>query len=413
MDTKTIAERLQRVLRQLAELSEPVDPLPLVAEWADWFFELLPAADTSDPQVAYELLAAWARLRRTRDEYIAAAFGTSVPKHGFEWFSDAAKEAGLRRCEETMHERLGELATMALDVMRPTGWLREWQEWHEQAVEQGEADAHWAMTLLDDLDDAELVLAVARSAPGGGGRELAAVEQPLELARHALTESSDLFLPLERYVRAVVEASDPNRDELVGTLGKFVPLLEEVVRCERFLSGPPPPPPAHLLVGSPLWEQRVVVQRLQELVAAYQAAAEQARSRPPEGVALAAAPAGTPQVMEGVKWASPDRQYVAIVQWRDDLARLGRGLPLELRRVALAIALDSSPVAEELVTPGDPAPELVGMPVRLAEVEAYVGEQGVAYVPLELLSAALARGRRPILEAPDKTGQWKPWDPVR
>src|SRR5262249_11763300 len=121
----------------------------LVDCWLDRLVDLHEGRGSGDAGVdAYDLLATWGRLKRSRPEVVAQLHRQD------EW----------QRLDREIDERRKNIAPQAL-VADPAGWLAEAEDFY-RAVD-GPASAielrSWAERLLTDLDDADLVAWASRS----------------------------------------------------------------------------------------------------------------------------------------------------------------------------------------------------------------------------------------------------------
>ncbi len=173
------------ILPQLAATRAGIpDPLVAVDAWLTQLQDLLEAGvETADE--AYDLLAAWAKMRRVRPELTA----------------QPGAAGALARGDTLLAARGAHLATEALTIPNPQAWLEETQALVDAYEEAGEAAARseLAERLLADLDDAELVVYVSRRC-GVDDREL---ETDLERCQLWLAEHVELFLAASVYIQAV------------------------------------------------------------------------------------------------------------------------------------------------------------------------------------------------------------------
>ena len=197
------------------------DPLVEVDGWLCRLQDILNTGpETSDE--AYDLLAAWAKLRRVRPE-LTAQLGAG----------DA-----VTRSEDLLAARGASLATEALTIPNPQAWLEETGALVEAYDEAGEAAARseLAERLLTDLDDAELVLYASRRC----GLDDSELEADLGRCQEWLAEHADLFLAASVHVQAVGMTFRPDLADfdygLGGTALKYLDVLRAAEAAEEELS---------------------------------------------------------------------------------------------------------------------------------------------------------------------------------
>ncbi len=346
---------------------------------------LLPHADTSQPQVAYELLAAWARLWRVSSTELSAVYGAEIQRQrapGSGLLSDYLNQLAHSAKERRMRGRLPQLVDSAFQVPKPLGWIQELFEYRDasDAGLEPESAAAWAVDLIADLDDVELLLWVSESYAKGHPR-LQSIQRPMCLARRALRENTELFLPASVWIQAVVQAFEEELpdESLRATLTKFGWLVQELVQFERTGGlGPAPAVPPELtkrLVQEvEASRARLLIVTLRQSLAAIRAARSEH--------ALAAEPAAEAQALEIAKWrwVSPDRKYLA----RFELpvvatpAELGDRIVVKVKKISEFIT-GVGPIE------GKTASELAGTRLRLAGVEATLDQNACASFLLDLL----------------------------
>lgn len=199
-----------------------------VAWWLDRLEDVLrdagPAvtAEAPGPQEAYDWLALAAKLRRVRSELIEECGGVEE----------------LQRAWAKLDGHGAELARRALSVLNPRAWLeaaREFDRSLDDPLDE-HAEIEGAVELIEDLDDAELVLAAAQRF-GVEADELEAGVQDCVgwLCRHA-----DVVLAASVYVQAVGMGMRPDLESqdygLAATALKFVHLLDAAVAAEADLT---------------------------------------------------------------------------------------------------------------------------------------------------------------------------------
>ena len=198
-------------------------PDPLV-EVDDWLSHLQDVLDTGPETAdeAFDLLALWAKLRRVRPELIEQLDGL-----------DALSQVDVLLAEQGTH-----LAGQALTVPHPQGWLEETQALQQAFEEVGPAEdrSELAERLLNDLDDAQLVLYAARR------REIQDLdlESDLDDCAQWLAEHAELFLPAAVQIQAVGMAMRPDLADfdygLAVTALKYLDILRAAELAEEELA---------------------------------------------------------------------------------------------------------------------------------------------------------------------------------
>jgi len=172
-------------------------------------------------EAAYDLLAGWGALLRLRPDLL--------------W---VAPDDLLDRVEAAVRRDAEKLATAALRVPAPEGWLEEAREWGLQSDDlelPPEEAAASARELWIDLDDACLVAwAADELAPGAGSDALA--DALLPCLEHVAAEPES-FLPAEVFLRCGAAAMDPaaaaRHGGLLLTLEPWCHVLAEVAAAWR------------------------------------------------------------------------------------------------------------------------------------------------------------------------------------
>lgn len=378
-----------------------VSALPLVAEWIDAFFELVHAANTEEPQIAYDLIAAWARLWRASPALLSTAGGVAIPDDRrideHRW-SELFKADRYREDEEVLRKRLPHLADLALSVPDPLGWIQELRCFANEVAETGRPDlASWAIDLIEDLDNAELVHWAARRYLGDGKR-IAELGIDLEAARVALFEHAGAFVVAQDFTVAFAEAIDyaPPDESLLESAWKVTVLLEEVVRYRRFVESEVESEASSLAAIELAWG--VIYEHI--ALALKVICGELTRGRQHALAAQAGRAAESLPIAE-LRWVSPTGQFMAAVALPPQLVELPSTLPVRIHRV---LRVQGRPF------PGPPATELAGMRVRLAGLEAIIGADATAQYSPEFLSAALNEGAVPLFEVETMQGRslWLP-----
>lgn len=197
------------------------DPLIEVDGWLSQLQDrLAPGPETAVE--AYDLLAAWAKLRRVRPELTAQLDG-----------GDA-----LMRSEALLAASGATLAIEALTIPNAQAWLEETQALVESYDEAGDSAARseLAERLLTDLDDAELVLHASRRCGVDDGE----LEADLARCQEWLAEHVELFLAASVHVQAVGMAIRPDLADfdygLAVTALKYLDVLQVAETAEEELS---------------------------------------------------------------------------------------------------------------------------------------------------------------------------------
>ncbi len=167
---------------------------------------------------AYDVLASWGKLRRVRPELLA--------------------EAGADELMPRTKRHIHELIPLALTVPNTEAWLdgaRKFDASYEVVIPE-EQRVSWAGRLIGDLDDAELVLAVAEEQ----GHQDPELKAGLDSCRHWLRRRADLFYAASVEVQGIGQSVRPDlaaaEPALVRTAEKFVWLLDAFVQVEEELN---------------------------------------------------------------------------------------------------------------------------------------------------------------------------------
>jgi len=401
------ATQLQQAIdHHLRKIHTQADPIPMVAEWLDQFFELLHLADTRSPQEAYDLVASWARLWRIPEELIQAVTDRRVGKLDVEkdlWTEVLEVPSPQdREHEQQLRQRLPELAQMAIQVPRPLEWIEELDEF-DQRSEEGlapEADTAWAVDLLEDLDTAELVWWVASRFGGEKAAQLVRKKKrTLGIARAALEDRSYLFVPARQWIVAFAQATQELRAPgFEITLKKIPPLLEMILDFEGGLE----PAKSHIEAAKRLVAiaapQFLYVDSWRSLLRFQVKAAEQRAAT----VALAAAGAAESWTVDvkHFSWISPDEKWLARVD-----------LPPQLDASSVPERLPLAVQSAEKVGKGYlPISDLVPQEkwqVRLCGVEGTLDDGKVHFSPRQLLEAT-EKNPQLVFEVWEE-GRWVTW----
>ncbi len=383
---------------------EPASPLPLAAEWIDSFFELVHASDTDDPQIAYDLIAAWARLWRADPGVLSTAADVHIPDErsiGASLWSELFGAGRYRDYEERLLRRLPELADLAIRVPDPLAWVDELEEFSESVFEGADIEkTGWAIDLIEDLDGAELVYWAARRYLG----ETEATRQVglgLRAAYAALYGHRESFIVCPDFLVAFARAVDyePPDASLRESLVKIPMLLEELADYRRFVRGEDVSEDAVrasavIAAGAAYGTVRVGLMSMVRILRMVQS--------PAAALAADVPVQGQPNPLVLVRWVSPDKRYVAQVDLPPDIREPRSTFPVSLHR-ALQVG--------DRVVPGPEATELAGRRMRFAGIEAVVDPSGRFEIPLEQLEDALAQHRAPALEICEN-GTWVRWNLV-
>ena len=198
------------------------DPALLVDCWLDRLLDLYEGRGSGDLTAdAYDLLATWARLRRTRTDL----------------FGKLGRAAEWQELDHAIDEKRQWYASQAVELADPDGWRMEVDEFNK-AIEGLGSDAElslWAERLLCDLDDADLVAWAA--SPWVSGTNLKGM---LRSCHQWLTEHVESFVLCSVYVQAIgmtLDSDLPALDlELAWTADKFVLVLDALEQAETDLA---------------------------------------------------------------------------------------------------------------------------------------------------------------------------------
>jgi hypothetical protein len=326
------------------------DAALLVDLWLDRFIEESEGGSRIGAERAYEVLAHFGRLERSRPDLLEATGRADVSS----------------RERSRLRSRMGELARLALVVPEPTGWLRA-AAGLADACDDGADEsrtAELAADLLEDLDDAELVAWVARSV----GLADPALEEGLARCRLWLVDNPDRFFPAGVLIQGIGQTLRPDLvavdADLAATADKFILLLDAMEDAEAVLT----PRPA---------VARTVLDR----------SAEAWSWMPGPMLALAADNVAPPGLTRR-RWRSPDGRVQALLV-------IDRG-DSSARSVRVRFRTDQG------VT------ELAGQTAWLAGIAATIDPQGNAEFDLSALEAARQSGAAPDLAVGDRREVWSP-----
>ncbi len=389
-----MSTREQRITRLIGELPDTLRrveegfdadelqeaTLEAVAAKVDRFFEVVRSSDTDEPQAAFDVIAAWADLWRTRPALIADVVGCSV-SGGRDLFRDGwADVLGMEaflQAEERLRRRLPELVRLALQVPKPVRWVDELEEFVDATVEGKGATDQWAKDLLTDLDAAELVIAAARVAEVEVPER---VELGMRLVRGALEHEAEAFIGVRRWFTArarAVELERPAHGELVASASWYLPLLREVLSFEAWRRGEEPVDPVVQATAAELLHARQAQEPPTASVARDVLSEPVMRYWEPY---LAAAPEAGPRVWrKPLRWLSADGRYVAVARLSVESGE-AEAFPMRIHHAAK--------VGDEFFE-GVPADGLAGGRVRIADVEAPIIEGGHVQLSAEELQRAI------------------------
>ncbi len=380
-----VGVRVDALLREVEYPDIDAVVFSLVAEWIDNFFELVHAADTSDPQLACDLVAAWMRLWRTKPSLIKAVTQvdfTAAPQMDSDYWSVLLGVEDHRQYELMLRRRICELVELALSVPKPLAWIAELDELAETVVEDGQQETQWAVELLDDYDTACLVCAASEWATGGLPPEL---RRQMQLAGRALVGESETFVIVPEFVLAVAHTVDYGRPlpSALKRSGEWsVIVLEQLVRLHKFIRGDESLPRAQLQAAEVLWHAEVSTWLARYLAKFLQFPSQ--RTIAQTSVLLAAAPAGAELLTlnQLLRWVSPDGSAMAIV----DLPTVSAdqmGFEWFPVRFCEAILVGGQPI------PGPPLTGLHSVRVQFCGIQTAVDREGKAAFPSERLREAL------------------------
>lgn len=169
---------------------------------------------------AYDVLASWGKLRRVRPELL-----TQV------------KAGDLMSRVERFIRQPGEVVELALTVPNTEGWVEEaigFDASYEEDLPEAER-VRWAGQLITDLDDAELVAAVAEEL----GHADAELKSDLDSCRSWLRKRPDLFYAAALGIQGIGQSLRPDlavaEPRLVRTAEKYIWLLDAFVGVEEEL----------------------------------------------------------------------------------------------------------------------------------------------------------------------------------
>lgn len=355
---------------------EPVDrdfevwTLSVVSEWVDDFFQLVHAADSSSPEVAYALVSAWLRLWRTSPALIEKVTDVPLPETRHidcDYWSMLLGAETFRHHEALLRRRFPQLVQLALQVARSKDWLVELLELAHAIVRDEQKAALLALGLFDDLDRTFLLGAAAEWALGAVPYNFA---EQLRLAEQFLRSDSRAFVSVTEFAVACFRSVDflqPVHAAIPKSVTWASVLIEELDRSYRFVAGEQPN--VRQMIRAAWTPARSTYRqmrlRLSEFLERHRC--EQGTSAP---IALAAASYETQTVPLALRWVSPDRRELAIID-------LPPQVPARLRLERLPLRFHKAVTVGSLPIPGPPVTDLQGTKARLCDIEAIIDEQGL------------------------------------
>jgi hypothetical protein len=188
------------------------DPTSLVSEWLDVLETTTDGKSTVGPtEEAFDILSCYARLQRTREDLLDTGAMTLTERVG-----------------ELLKKHGRDLAERALDLPDPAGWRAQAEVLEDSycALVDPVERAGMARQLISDLDDADLVLAMAERL-GLQDSELA-VE--LAACNQWLMDHADSFLAAGTWIQSSAQTIREDIDTidagLALTTRKFLKLLD-------------------------------------------------------------------------------------------------------------------------------------------------------------------------------------------
>lgn len=213
----------------------------VIDEWLDRAVDAMDAwrsANTSE--TAYDLLAAWAGLNRLRANLLPEL--------------NTIKE-DIGQMVTSDQKALAQLAAM---VPSPQGWIEEANEWKESIdrdLPEAFVIAERAWELFSDLDDAQLV-ACAIGRINGQADEL---HDRLVPCMIWFLDNADLFVLISAYIRASIEALQPDfyekHPELSTTLIKHSAIIDATIELKLMIEAN----------NAPAWPRETVERWLTEI----------------------------------------------------------------------------------------------------------------------------------------------------
>ncbi|MCX7700219.1 MAG: hypothetical protein N2039_05030 [Gemmataceae bacterium] len=198
------------------------DPQGVVADWIDELESVLENEELTSDE-AFTLLATREKLRRVKPEFINDENGWQV----------------LKAAEQRIAAGPHSLLESALALVNPQAWLEDLRRLHASFEDEDEIDPYeqsiFAAQLIDDLDDAQLLLVAAQRF----GIQDNQLEEQLDLCESDLVAHADLFYEATIHVQSIGLTLRTDLDEtdynLAATTLKFIDLLEaaEVVEAEN------------------------------------------------------------------------------------------------------------------------------------------------------------------------------------
>lgn len=324
-----------------------VDARQDVEVWVDTLFATLERGVVTADE-AFELLATREKLRRVRPELLTAAKADAV----------------LQDADQKIATDGKDLATRAMALLNPAAWRDEAERLeasYEEDLDPGER-AWWAADLIDDLDDAELLLVAARRL----GLEDAELAEELDECRDWLAHHADAFLAASVYIQSIGQGLRPDLDEvdydLAATTLKLADLLDAAEVAERELNFAhlrPLPAAVTRQLYARFQAERQASAAARRMLVGLQLLREYLQRRP---LAAAAAAPSAPDAPLRCVWTAPDGTAFARIVLPGHAAHDSDLIPLGFFHAA-----DVSPLAT-----------YAGRPIRLAGLELVLDHQGMA-----------------------------------
>ncbi len=326
------------------------DPRHIVSVWVDELASALEFSERTSHE-AYTLLATREKLRRVRSELLS-----EQDRHL------------IQQADQIIAAEGTVLADMALALLDPTSWQQELARFSDafedeiNSVEQIVA----ASDLLDDLDDAQLLL-VAAERLGKSEPELSSQldDCETELLRHA-----DLFYPATVYIQGIGQTLRTDLDEedyaLAATTLKFVDLLERFEELEselNFQNIMPLPPNVLKSLNHQIRLEKGLTQPQSRLVQQMRSYRNDLRTRPLAAAALLEASEAPRRYI----WSSPDQAVVARM-----MLPAKAGHRNEEIRIGFFRASDQAPVSD-----------WAGKSLLLGTLRATIDSEGIARFTLD------------------------------
>ena len=212
-------ETFQRPVLRATQAKVP-DPLAEVETLLDRASGVLEGQFDDEPnQRAYEMLALWGALSRVQDKLL----------------SRADKDKVQRDLDVQIRQHGKHLAPEAIEILNPAAWLKSAKALTDLMVQEpipAEQAVGSACDLLQDLDEADLVLAAAEELDAG---DPALAKQLRECLNWAIA-CPDVFLPGAVFIQAMAAtfkaALENDPSPIAATCDKYVFLLDALEHAE-------------------------------------------------------------------------------------------------------------------------------------------------------------------------------------